>query len=269
MARIRTYKPEFWTSEQVVECSPIARLLFLGMLTFCDDAGIHPASLKRLKMEVFPADEFSDDDIAKMVDELLSAGLIKQYVVEGKRFWIVTGWHHQKIDKPTYKHPSPKKATKFDEPSTNGSRMVDEASPPEGEWTCKGKGKQEHPSDVCGEQAQEPDSPPANPGTPSEFSFPVTGKGPKSWNLPAWKLADYQRAYPDLDVPREMNQARQWILANPKRKKTSGGMLAFLTGWLNRAQNRGGTSRASPSAQEVPKTQLKSAAELLSDPNYD
>ena len=48
MARIRTVKPEFWTSEQVAECTPIARLAFIGIWNFCDDNGIHPASIKRL-----------------------------------------------------------------------------------------------------------------------------------------------------------------------------------------------------------------------------
>jgi hypothetical protein len=57
-SRMRTVKPEFWTSEQVVECSPNARLLFIGLWNFCDDSGIHPAATKRLKRDVFPADNF-------------------------------------------------------------------------------------------------------------------------------------------------------------------------------------------------------------------
>lgn len=34
MARIRTIKPEFWTSEQVMGCAPLARLLFIGLWNF-------------------------------------------------------------------------------------------------------------------------------------------------------------------------------------------------------------------------------------------
>ena len=56
MSRIRTVKPEFWTSEQIIACSPIARLLFIGLWNFCDDNGVHPASYIRLKAEVFPPD---------------------------------------------------------------------------------------------------------------------------------------------------------------------------------------------------------------------
>ncbi|HUU98237.1 MAG TPA: hypothetical protein VM487_21095, partial [Phycisphaerae bacterium] len=111
MARIRTIKPEFWTSEQVVECSPIARLLFIGMWTFADDAGRHPLSYARLKMEIFPADDFKIDSIESLVDELISAGLIRTYTITGKQFLQITGWHHQRIERPTVRHPEP---VKFD-----------------------------------------------------------------------------------------------------------------------------------------------------------
>jgi uncharacterized phage protein (TIGR02220 family) len=128
MARIRTTKPEFWTSEQVAECSPSARLLFIGMWSFCDDNGIHPASIKRLKMEVFPSDPFADPEIQTMVDELISADLLEQYTVTGKDYWLVTGWHkHQKIDRPTYRHPLPDGVTTPLE-STKPQRELDEGS---------------------------------------------------------------------------------------------------------------------------------------------
>ena len=91
MPRIRTIKPEFWTSEQVVECSPTVRLLFVGMWNFCDCGGVHPASYKRLKMEVFPADSFTDDEIEEMVSELIDQGLIIEYQAQGKSWWYVTG----------------------------------------------------------------------------------------------------------------------------------------------------------------------------------
>jgi uncharacterized phage protein (TIGR02220 family) len=113
MPRIRTIKPEFWTSEQVAACSPIARLLFIGLWNFCDDRGVHPASLKRLAMEVFPCALIANDEIRAMIDELMAAGLLSAYQVDGKGYWRVTGWAaHQKIDKPTYRHPLPEAQVK-------------------------------------------------------------------------------------------------------------------------------------------------------------
>lgn len=108
MARIRSIKPEFFTSEQVAECSTNARLLFVGMWCFCDDQGIHPDSPARLKMEVFPSDDLTKSDVEKYVEELVAVGLIQRYEVEGQKYLIVTGWsRHQKIDKPSKKYPLP------------------------------------------------------------------------------------------------------------------------------------------------------------------
>lgn len=107
MARIRTVKPEFWTSEQVVECSPHARLLFIGLWNFCDDGGVHAASVSRLRMEVFPGDDFTLEQVKGWIKELLRVGLLEEYDVNGTVYWRVTGWKHQKIDQPTFKFPQP------------------------------------------------------------------------------------------------------------------------------------------------------------------
>ena len=108
MARIRSIKPEFWTSEQVVSCTLTARLLFIGIWTFCDDNGIHPASVTRLKLQIFPADSISNADLQGLINELVQAGLLTEYLSGNDRYWQVTGWSkHQRIDKPTYRHPAP------------------------------------------------------------------------------------------------------------------------------------------------------------------
>ena len=107
MARIRSIKPEFWTSEQVVECSIEPRLLFIGLWNFCDDGGVIPHSDKSLKMKIFPADEYLSTDVRRMLDELSTNNLIQFFSVEDTRYIRVRGWKHQKIDKPTFKFPQP------------------------------------------------------------------------------------------------------------------------------------------------------------------
>lgn len=122
MARIRTTKPEFFTSEQVMNLSICARFAFLGMWNFCDDGGNHPASPKTLKAEVFPSDDVTSTDVQGYVDEMIGQGLLALYEAGGKQFWHVTGWHHQRIDKPTIKHPP------FPEISTPQPRPIEEPS---------------------------------------------------------------------------------------------------------------------------------------------
>jgi len=108
MARIRSIKPEFWTSEQVIECSTNARLLFIGLWNFCDDLGRHALKPKQIKAEIFPADDFSTDDVRRMVDELSSNDLITIYSVENEEYLQVNGWRHQRIDRAQpAKHPGP------------------------------------------------------------------------------------------------------------------------------------------------------------------
>lgn len=135
MSRIRSIKPDFWTSEQVMECSPMARLAFIGMWNFCDDYGVHPGSTKTLKAQVFPSDDLSAHQISGLISELISQGLLREFQAQGKIWWLVTGWHHQKIDRPSKsKYPSPTETCdetpppNGNESSTNTRRMLDESS---------------------------------------------------------------------------------------------------------------------------------------------
>jgi hypothetical protein len=120
-----------------MECSTNARLLFIGLWNFCDDAGRHPAAAKQIKALVFPADDFTTDQIAGMLDELSANGLIRIYTAEGKQYFEVNGWHHQKIDRPQKaKYPPP--------PSTvaeRSSKGIDGTQNSEG--NTEGKGSSE------------------------------------------------------------------------------------------------------------------------------
>lgn len=139
MARIRSIKPEFWSSEQVMECSPMARLLFIGLWNFCDDGGNHVASAKTVKAEIFPGDDISSTGVQGLLDELSSNSLVAFYTNAGKDYLHVTGWKkHQKIDRPTFKHP---------DYSGDPRRGLDESSPPEGKGE-EGRGEEgkEHSS---------------------------------------------------------------------------------------------------------------------------
>lgn len=115
MARIRTVKPEFWSSEQVMECSRDARLLFIGIWNFADDYGNHPASPKTIKALVLPGDEVDSSTVQGWLDELSANGLLAYYDHSGKRYLHICGWKHQKIEKPTRKHPAYAEAEKKDE----------------------------------------------------------------------------------------------------------------------------------------------------------
>lgn len=111
MPRQRIVKPDFWSSPQIARLSHSARCCFIGLWNFCDDGGRHRASVARLRIEVFPADQLTDDDVAGFIDELKASHgqdgvpLVKEYEVAGVWYWQVTGWKHQYIQHPFYLHP--------------------------------------------------------------------------------------------------------------------------------------------------------------------
>ena len=114
MSRIRSIKPEYWASSQVVACCRDARLLFAGLWNFCDDCGRHPADLGSLKREVLPGDRVSLKTVGKWVQQLLDSKdqdgvpLLLAYTIKGKSYWQVTGWNHQYIQKPQpARYPGP------------------------------------------------------------------------------------------------------------------------------------------------------------------
>jgi hypothetical protein len=167
MARIRTIKPEFWTSEQVVACSATARLMFIGLWNYCDDGGRMPYRPTNIKMRIFPGDDISSEDIRRFIGELSANGLISLYEVEDQPYLQVTGWKHQKIDRPTYQFPDACGTVpegKGFTPKHHDRRAFDERSTPEGKGR-ESKGKERNGMEGNGreERARARGSPPAAP----------------------------------------------------------------------------------------------------------
>jgi hypothetical protein len=139
MPRIRTIKPEFWASEQIGECSPNARLLFIGLWNFSDDFGVHPDKPKELKAKIFPYDDATTSEVRAWTDDLVRLGLLRRFDANGATYLFVTGWEkHQRIDKPNKekRHPDP---NKFSEHSPIIPGLVDE---PSRRSRVEGKGKE-------------------------------------------------------------------------------------------------------------------------------
>lgn len=76
MARIRTIKPEFFTSEDIVGLSPLTRLLYIAIWCEADKEGRLVWKPMTFKLRYFPADNC---DIQAMCAEIVSAGLVVLY----------------------------------------------------------------------------------------------------------------------------------------------------------------------------------------------
>jgi hypothetical protein len=93
MARIRTIKPEFFTSSDIVGLSAFARLLYVALWCEADREGRLKWRPDTYKLRYFPADGV---DINALANELTAHGLVVLYG-EGLA-WIPTFKDHQHIN---------------------------------------------------------------------------------------------------------------------------------------------------------------------------
>lgn len=129
MARIRTIKPEFFTSEDIVSLTPLARVFYIALWCEADREGRLDWKPVTLKMRYLPGDNCEVNELAA---ELIDAGLIVLYEVEGKRYAeIPTFKTHQVINNR-------------ESESTRPSRDFDASSrvKAEGKEGREGKGKE-------------------------------------------------------------------------------------------------------------------------------
>lgn len=87
-------------------------------------------------------------------------------------------------------------------------------------------------SDIC----PEPEKP--APASPTVIELPAT----KNEIVPITEadVAEWIEAFPAVDVRQKLRAIRQWLIANPQKRKTSRGMKRFVVAWLSREQDRGG-----------------------------
>lgn len=76
MARIRTIKPEFFTSEDIVGMTPHARLLYIAMWCEADKEGRLAWKPRTFKMRYLPADSINIEDLCS---EIIAVGLVVLY----------------------------------------------------------------------------------------------------------------------------------------------------------------------------------------------
>lgn len=79
MARARNIKPGFFTNEDLAECSPFARLLFVGLWLLADREGRLEDRPKRIKGNLFA---FDTVDVDQLLQELQTNGFILRYTTE-------------------------------------------------------------------------------------------------------------------------------------------------------------------------------------------
>ena len=116
------------------------------------------------------------------------------------------------------------------------------------------------PKKISGQEENKNISPEADKSAPvavvglptvSEGDFPVSQADIDGW----------AEAFPGVDVRQQLAAMRQWLLANPTRRKTKRGMRKFVVSWLDRRQNAGQPPAPRATAPPQP-SKPKNAGEL-------
>ncbi|WP_461004592.1 hypothetical protein [Trueperella pyogenes] len=104
--RIRSIKPEFWTSDDIAELSIEDRLLFIGLWSYVDDNGVGEDREPLIVAALFPLDHYNNprETLARLsrgLQTLFDKGLITRYISDERQLLQVNAWKkHQRIDRP-------------------------------------------------------------------------------------------------------------------------------------------------------------------------
>ena len=111
MPRIRTIKPEFWSSPGVARMTPLARLTFIGMWNWADDAGRGTYNPRELMGFIFPHDEeMTVAEFRALCAEIRAHVAVDFFEVAGRHYFEISSWKkhqskHAKFDSSKYPAP--------------------------------------------------------------------------------------------------------------------------------------------------------------------
>ena len=225
MARRREVSPRFFANEQLAQCTPHTRLLFIGLWCLADREGRLEDRPKLIGAEVFP---YEDVDCAALIDELERAGFVRRYEGDGRRLILVCQF-------TKHQHPHPKEVDSALPPppwevSAGGAPKVD---------LFRGSAGQD-PQDL--QDPQDPQDPPAS--RPRGRSLPDSAPPLARWIAERYRdIGDpvafalvQAEANPGIDLLAEAKRAYAWETSDPRRKKRQHGR--FLSAWFSRAQDQ-------------------------------
>lgn len=238
-------------SESVCSLKWEEEVFYRRLMSVVDDFGRFDGRPAVLKSRLYPlqTDKVREADITRWIAACVKAGLIALYSVAGKQY-ILFG----KLGVPratTSKWPAP--PTGLETWDTSGGDdgtphlHTDENKPAQVNADENGCGQtpafapysdsgSDSDTGTGSVRSSEVDKPPS---LPPVLTFPTVGEGGDTWPLTAAQLDRWRSLYPGIDVLAECRKALGWCEANPKKRKTVGGMAKFLVNWLNGTNDKG------------------------------
>jgi hypothetical protein len=146
--RIRSIRPEFWSSEDVAAMDWDTRLVFIGLWSYVDDNGAGRDVEALVVAALFPLDgdlPESSRRVTGALRHLSDRGQITRYEVDGKRYLFINAWKkHQRIEKAStgrYPLPTSEDAEIREHSPTTPGALPEPSTPGEGEKGRRGEGE--------------------------------------------------------------------------------------------------------------------------------
>ncbi len=151
MARIRSIRPEFFSSLDVAALDIRARLTWIALWCHADDEGRGVDDARLIRAFAWPLDDqVTLDDVSTDLSSLESHGRIVRYSIEGRGYFEIPNFtRYQRPNKPLpSKLPAP--PTQLPDHSGSGTGAKQEASLLEGRGKGTGGGHPPTDSPFCG-----------------------------------------------------------------------------------------------------------------------
>lgn len=246
MARIRSIKPEFFTSLTIADLEELsARLTFIGLWTYVDDNGVGLADPRLIRAAIWPLEEAPDilQRTREDLQSLHAARLVTLYEASGKALIAVSNWfEHQKVShprKPRYPRPEdvqPEGSDSSDQgsfgpPEDSGDSPESLQSPPETLRPEQGAGSRDQ-----GAGKKTPSPPPAASASDPDSAFDAfwsayPRKAGKSEAAKAWAKTIKAGADPDQILAALKAHADYYRAAQTEQQ-----FIPHASTWLNQAR---------------------------------
>lgn len=261
--------PEIWENDDLSEMPILARLLFIGMISNADDFGKGKANPKLLKSKIFPYDEgITTDDINDCFMDIAMHTSTAFYQNEGTLYYQLTTWQNWQ----TVNRPSPSKIPDHDAAESVkceiyhshscATSLIEDSLKTQASVTDQVKKKEKRKesegevNNNCPEQSTGQQELTSHDGAPEPcsmakpiavFSLPLAGG--EDHEITKADIDLWAELYPAVDIMQDLRAMKGWLLSNPKKKKTKGGIKRFITNWLSKTQNSGGNLKAGAASQ--------------------
>lgn len=203
-------------SNSIRRLTPLEEVVFIHIILSCDDFGRFYADPEILRGQLFPGRNISVKQIEDSLAKLEEEDMVIRYSSEGLMYLQLVNW--LKYQKPRAKE------SKYPNPPAHREAAPQE--PPEPE------------------QPEEPQE------TSPEFISIMLNDG-TLYSVTMAAVERYEKLYPSVDVRQELRNMVGWSESNPTKRKTKGGIARFITSWLSRKQDSGGTKGFTPQKPAV------------------